>query len=75
MLRYGVPDEVLTDNGKAFTVAVSHRSKHNGEWQDVNVGFPLHGIAIGRRERSAHAEEGYAGLRGRHARRRGVWKS
>jgi hypothetical protein len=22
-----------------FTVAVSHRSKHNGEWQDVNDGF------------------------------------
>jgi single-strand DNA-binding protein len=22
-----------------FTVAVSHRSKHNGQWQDVNDGF------------------------------------
>ena len=22
-----------------FTVTVSHRSKHNGEWQDVNDGF------------------------------------
>jgi single-strand DNA-binding protein len=22
-----------------FTIAVSHRSKHKGEWQDVNDGF------------------------------------
>jgi single-strand DNA-binding protein len=31
-----------TESGAAlagFTVAVSHRSKHNGEWQDVNDGF------------------------------------
>ena len=31
-----------TQSGAAlvgFTVAVSHRSKHNGEWQDVNDGF------------------------------------
>ena len=65
------PELRYTQSGAALarsTVAVSHRSKHNGEWQDVNVGFPLHGMAIGRRERSAHAEEGHAGPRGRHAR-------
>ena len=31
-----------TQSGKAvanFTLAVSHRSRHNGEWQDVNDGF------------------------------------
>jgi single-strand DNA-binding protein len=31
-----------TQNGAAlagFTVAVSHRSKHNGQWQDVTDGF------------------------------------
>jgi single-strand DNA-binding protein len=31
-----------TQSGAAlagFTVAVSHRSKHNGQWQDVNDGF------------------------------------
>ena len=36
------PELRYTQNGAAlasFTVAVSHRSKHNGEWQDVNDGF------------------------------------
>jgi single stranded DNA-binding protein len=36
------PELRYTQSGAAlagFTVAVSHRSKHNGEWQDVNDGF------------------------------------
>ena len=36
------PELRYTQSGSAlatFTVAVSHRSKHNGEWQDVNDGF------------------------------------
>ena len=36
------PELGYTQSGAAlagFTVAVSHRSKHNGEWQDVNDGF------------------------------------
>ncbi|MBA2312943.1 MAG: single-stranded DNA-binding protein [Actinobacteria bacterium] len=36
------PQLRYTQSGAAlagFTVAVSHRSKHNGEWQDVNDGF------------------------------------
>ena len=36
------PELLYTQSGAAlasFTVAVSHRSKHNGEWQDVNDGF------------------------------------
>jgi single-strand DNA-binding protein len=36
------PELRYTRSGAAlagFTVAVSHRSKHNGEWQDVNDGF------------------------------------
>jgi single-strand DNA-binding protein len=36
------PEFRYTQRGAAlagFTVAVSHRSKHNGEWQDVNDGF------------------------------------
>jgi hypothetical protein len=36
------PELRYTKSGAAlagFTVAVSHRSKHNGEWQDVNVQF------------------------------------
>ena len=36
------PEVRYTQSGAAlanFTVAVSHRSKHNGEWQDVNDGF------------------------------------
>lgn len=36
------PELRYTQSGAAlagFTVAVSHRSKHNGEWQDVNEGF------------------------------------
>jgi single stranded DNA-binding protein len=36
------PELRYTQSGAAlanFTVAVSHRSKHNGEWQDVNYGF------------------------------------
>ena len=45
------PELRYTQSGAAlagFTVAVSHRSKHNGEWQDVNDGvLPLHGMAIG----------------------------
>jgi len=35
------PEHRYTQSGAAlagFTVA-SHRSKHNGEWQDVNDGF------------------------------------
>ena len=38
------PELRYTQSGAAlasFTVAVSHRSKHNGEWQDVNDGFFL----------------------------------
>ena len=34
-LRYTQSGATLAN----FTVAVSHRSKHNGEWQDVNDGF------------------------------------
>jgi single-strand DNA-binding protein len=34
-LRYAQSGAALA----GFTVAVSHRSKHNGEWQDVNDGF------------------------------------
>jgi single-strand DNA-binding protein len=34
-LRY-TPERVAL---AGFTVAVSHRSKHNREWQDVNDGF------------------------------------
>ena len=37
-----VPELRYTQSGAAlagFTVAVSHPSKHNGEWQDVNHGF------------------------------------
>jgi single-strand DNA-binding protein len=34
-LRYTQSRAALT----GFTVAVSHRSKHNGEWQDVTDGF------------------------------------
>jgi hypothetical protein len=34
-LRYTQSSAAL----ESFTVAVSHRSKHNGEWQDVNDGF------------------------------------
>jgi single-strand DNA-binding protein len=33
------PELRYTQSGAAlagFTVAVSHRSKHNGQWQDVN---------------------------------------
>ncbi len=36
------PELRYTQSGAAlagFTVAVSHRSKHDGEWQDVNDGF------------------------------------
>ena len=36
------PELRYTQSGAAlanFTVAVSHRSKHNGEWQEVNDGF------------------------------------
>ncbi|MDP9067911.1 MAG: single-stranded DNA-binding protein [Actinomycetota bacterium] len=36
------PELRYTQSGAAlagFTVAVSHRSKHNGEWQDVNDGL------------------------------------
>ncbi len=36
------PELRYTQSGAAlanFTVAVSHRSKHSGEWQDVNDGF------------------------------------
>ena len=36
------PELRYTESGAAvcgFTVAVSHRSKHNGEWQDVTDGF------------------------------------
>ncbi len=36
------PELRYTQSGAAlagFTVAVSHRSKHNGEWQDVHDGF------------------------------------
>ena len=36
------PELRYTQSGAAlagFTVAVSHRSKTNGEWQDVNDGF------------------------------------
>jgi single-strand DNA-binding protein len=36
------PELRYTQSGAAlagFTVAVSHRTKHNGEWQDVNDGF------------------------------------
>ncbi len=36
------PELRYTQRGAAlagFTVAVSHRSKTNGEWQDVNDGF------------------------------------
>jgi len=36
------PELRYTQSGVAlatFTVAVSHRSKHNGEWQDVSDGF------------------------------------
>jgi single-strand DNA-binding protein len=36
------PELRYTQSGAAlanFTVAVSHRSNHNGEWQDVNDGF------------------------------------
>jgi len=36
------PELRYTQSGAAlatFTVAVSHRSKHNGEWQDVSDGF------------------------------------
>src|ERR687892_668438 len=36
------PELRYTQSGAAlagFTVAVSHRSKHNGEWQDVTDGF------------------------------------
>jgi single-strand DNA-binding protein len=36
------PELRYTQSGAAvcgFTVAVSHRSKHNGEWQGVNDGF------------------------------------
>ena len=36
------PELRYTQSGAAvanFTVAVSHRSKNNGEWQDVNDGF------------------------------------
>ncbi|MBA2313411.1 MAG: single-stranded DNA-binding protein [Actinobacteria bacterium] len=34
-LRYTQSSAALA----SFIVAVSHRSKHNGEWQDVNDGF------------------------------------
>jgi single-strand DNA-binding protein len=36
------PELSYTQSGTpiaGFTVAVSHRSKHNGRWQDVNDGF------------------------------------
>ncbi len=36
------PELRYTQSGAAlanFTVAVSHRSKHNGQWQDVTDGF------------------------------------
>jgi len=36
------PELRYTQSGAAlagFTVAVSHRSKHSGEWQDINDGF------------------------------------
>jgi single-strand DNA-binding protein len=36
------PELRYTQSGAAlagFTVAVSHRTKNNGEWQDVNDGF------------------------------------
>jgi single-strand DNA-binding protein len=36
------PELRYTQSGAAlagFTVAVSHRSKHNGEWQDVTDGL------------------------------------
>ena len=48
------PELRYTQSGAAlagFTVTVSHRSKHNGQWQDVNDGFFRCTMAIGRRER------------------------
>ena len=66
------PELRYTQSGAALagvTVDVSHRSEHNGEWQDVNDGF-FHCTAwpIGRRERSAHPQERDADLRCRQAR-------
>ena len=51
------PELRYTQSGAALarsTVAVSHRSKHNGEWQDVNVGFPAarHGDRAPRTQRT-----------------------
>ena len=41
-----------------FTVAVTHCSGHNGEWQDVSRRLhPLHGMALGRREREPHLKK------------------
>jgi single-stranded DNA-binding protein len=64
-LRY-TPERVAL---AGFTVAVSHRSKHNREWQDVNDGvLPLHGMARGRRERSEVPQGVDAGVRCRQTR-------
>ncbi len=53
------PELRYTQSGAAlagFTVAVSRRASHNGEWQDQRRVLPLHGMALGRRERSAHPQ-------------------
>jgi single-strand DNA-binding protein len=51
-----------------FTIAVSHRSKHKGEWQDVNDGFfrCTAWRSIARMQRKP-LKEGHAGVRGRQA--------
>ena len=50
------PELRYTQSGAAlagFTVAVSHRSKHNGQWQDVTDGFDRpHSVPSGMRARA-----------------------
>jgi single stranded DNA-binding protein len=61
------PELRYTQNGAAlagFTIAVSHRSKHNGEWQDVNDGFFRCTARRSVAENAPqHPEEGHARLR------------
>ena len=56
------PELRYTQSGAAlagFTVAVSHRSKHNGQWQDVNDV----GVALIRRDNVARDQPRLPSLR------------
>jgi len=65
------PELRYTQSGAAFasfTVAVSHRSKHNGGWQDVTDGFFRCTAWRSVAENAARSLKKAAGLRCRQAR-------